>query len=190
MTTNQYIVCISIYVYTHIYTYISYVLYIYIPIYITPWKFLMTTHIQFCFFSMGPSTASGYKYQADTMPSFYEAAESMVVEAGFNNRDVLWPWDWGWARDLPSPDLHGTAKRLRVGTDVGDSFPGMTFCKDVGLLLGGIVDGGFQVVVAFVLREKITEIQWVVVLEFSWLMPQWCEIAMLGVLKSFFPGIH
>ena len=28
----------------------------------------------------------GYKYQADTMPSFYEAAESLVVEAGFNNR--------------------------------------------------------------------------------------------------------
>ena len=54
------------------------------------------------------------------------------------------------------PDLRGT-KRLKVGTD-GDFFPWMTFCKDVGLLLGGIVDGGFQVV-ASVLWEKITEIQ-------------------------------
>jgi len=55
----------------------------------------------------------GYKYQADTMPSFYEAAESLVVEAGFNNRDVPWPRGFGFGF---GSDRQRTGSDLRIGT--------------------------------------------------------------------------
>ena len=141
-------ICIFTHIYTHIYIFHMYCIFIFIYI-LHPGSSSWPPTSDFVFFFMGPSTASGYKYQADTMPSFYEAAESMVVEAGFNNRDVLWPWDYlglvvGWDQTCTSTK----------SWDWWRFFPWMTFWKDVGLLLGSIVDGGFQVVVASVLWEK------------------------------------
>lgn len=68
----------------------------------------------------------GYKYQADTMTSFYEVDEFKVIEAGFDNRAEAWCcWDLD-SKSWEKLQLHGHQSTFSWGMDQNKHFTVVT----------------------------------------------------------------